>query len=641
MASFLEALRNPETQSALLGFLNGAVQASQPTRVPMGFGTALGMMGQGALQGKLVDYPQQQWQRERLLSEQQTRPLQLDLLKAQTAKANASAQDESNQDALYSLAVAADEAASSGGDPGMAVEQFGALRGIPQETIKQMADAIRSNPSQIRAFRTALQPAKYATQLQVAGIRADATNNATEQRAAAARELNNVRERIASATNAVRQGAQLTQMQIAQLNADVGRERILAGLEGIGLRNQGQLDVTGLRNQGTLENTKLRNQGQLENTGLANEGRMANTALIGQNQLANIGAQGQNALNVAGLNNQGRLENTALVGANQRSNLEAQGVQRLAQIDAQGRNEMDVTNLRLSQQPKEVRIQQYIDSLPSGERASVIATMQRTRAPISSMDPAAVREFQAFSTLSPEDQEKYLLLKRGGLDTVKDINGVPTEVTRRPGASSVTTTPLTTLDRQAGGAQAIKRAEATGSASGTEFVKNVASLRDEAVNSQTSLNAIDAAQRALDSGIRTGFAPQTRQEIARAFTTLTGLPSPVTENTDVFLAAIGLQVGQVIRAFGAGTGLSDADREYAERIASGTIKASPAAIARVLEIGRKAARFKIGTYNEARGRFNTRNPDAADTFPAISDPTEKGNVPYAGAGGFTYLGKVP
>lgn len=54
-----EGLNDPQTQSALLGFLNGAVNASQPTRVPMGFGAALGMMGQGALQGK-HDFAQQQ-----------------------------------------------------------------------------------------------------------------------------------------------------------------------------------------------------------------------------------------------------------------------------------------------------------------------------------------------------------------------------------------------------------------------------------------------------------------------------------------------------------------------------------------------------------------------------------------------------
>jgi hypothetical protein len=64
MAGIMDWLGDPQNQAALLGLTQAASQAAMPTRVPMGFGAALGQIGGGALQGKIINYPQQQLQQQ-------------------------------------------------------------------------------------------------------------------------------------------------------------------------------------------------------------------------------------------------------------------------------------------------------------------------------------------------------------------------------------------------------------------------------------------------------------------------------------------------------------------------------------------------------------------------------------------------
>lgn len=62
----MDWLQNPQNQAAILGFTQAASQAAMPTRVPMGFGAALGQMGAGALQGKLQGYPDYQLKQQEI-----------------------------------------------------------------------------------------------------------------------------------------------------------------------------------------------------------------------------------------------------------------------------------------------------------------------------------------------------------------------------------------------------------------------------------------------------------------------------------------------------------------------------------------------------------------------------------------------
>jgi formyltetrahydrofolate synthetase len=60
--------------------------------------------------------------------------------------------------------------------------------------------------------------------------------------------------------------------------------------------------------------------------------------------------------------------------------------------------------------------------------------------------------------------------------------------------------------------------------------------------------------------------------------------------------------------FGAGTGLSDADREFAKLIAGGNTQVTEAALRRILDINERAARGVIALHNERAKGVKTNIP---------------------------------
>ena len=64
---------------------------------------------------------------------------------------------------------------------------------------------------------------------------------------------------------------------------------------------------------------------------------------------------------------------------------------------------------------------------------------------------------------------------------------------------------------------------------------------------------------------------------------------------------MGKEVGSLIRMFGSGTGLSDADRMYAEKIAGGNISVNEQSLRKMIAINKRARINLIRRYNrEAR-----------------------------------------
>jgi len=57
-------------------------------------------------------------------------------------------------------------------------------------------------------------------------------------------------------------------------------------------------------------------------------------------------------------------------------------------------------------------------------------------------------------------------------------------------------------------------------------------------------------------------------------------------------------VGKIIKQFGAGTGLSDADRQYAEKMAAGKITLDTKALNKILDINERGARNVITRHNK-------------------------------------------
>ena len=105
-------------------------------------------------------------------------------------------------------------------------------------------------------------------------------------------------------------------------------------------------------------------------------------------------------------------------------------------------------------------------------------------------------------------------------------------------------------------------------------------------------------------------------------------------NSQAYAAALGANVGQLIKQFGAGTGLSDDDRIFAKQIAGGEITITEQAIRKILDINDKAANRIIDTHNRKYGGVKTNIPLTVEKPVGTAPPP-----PAASAGGFKYLGK--
>jgi hypothetical protein len=94
-------------------------------------------------------------------------------------------------------------------------------------------------------------------------------------------------------------------------------------------------------------------------------------------------------------------------------------------------------------------------------------------------------------------------------------------------------------------------------------------------------------------------------------------------NSQAYAAALGSNVGRIIKQFGAGTGLSDADREYAAQIAGGKIALTEAALRKILDINDRAANRVIDVHNKNVGGIKTNIPLTVEK-PTFAAPPPSG-----------------
>ena len=99
------------------------------------------------------------------------------------------------------------------------------------------------------------------------------------------------------------------------------------------------------------------------------------------------------------------------------------------------------------------------------------------------------------------------------------------------------------------------------------------------------------AQQLLDGGIFTGLGADAIVEVARVGSFF-GIDSPTLQNTQAFALERFAKVADIIQAYGAGTGLSDADREFALAQA-GQPTFEKATLERMLRIERQVAQFQL------------------------------------------------
>ena len=92
-------------------------------------------------------------------------------------------------------------------------------------------------------------------------------------------------------------------------------------------------------------------------------------------------------------------------------------------------------------------------------------------------------------------------------------------------------------------------------------------------------------------------------------------------NSQAYAAAMAQNVGKLIKQYGAGTGLSDADRDYATKAAAGEISMDEKAIRRILDINDRAANFVIDRHNKDVQGIKTNVPLSVEK-PTVEQPRQ-------------------
>jgi hypothetical protein len=122
---------------------------------------------------------------------------------------------------------------------------------------------------------------------------------------------------------------------------------------------------------------------------------------------------------------------------------------------------------------------------------------------------------------------------------------------------------------------------------------------DDAQQAMLSLPTIQKGRKLLDSGMITGFGANQILGVGKALQRFgfDQFSDPIA-NTEAYASSMGKMVGQIIKQFGAGTGLSDADREYAERMAGAKIGLTEKSLRKILDIAERGLRNSIEAHNK-------------------------------------------
>lgn len=139
-----------------------------------------------------------------------------------------------------------------------------------------------------------------------------------------------------------------------------------------------------------------------------------------------------------------------------------------------------------------------------------------------------------------------------------------------------------------------------GKDAGKLLIDNLGEGKKEKRTMAESMRTANRAMKLIDSGkVNMGSFANTRQGFSKFFNMLGITSSESPALTDQFVAETASLVKDVLASgdFGAGSGLSDADREYAAKLAGGDIKMEPQAAYRILQIRARANQAKLNQWN--------------------------------------------
>jgi len=151
-----------------------------------------------------------------------------------------------------------------------------------------------------------------------------------------------------------------------------------------------------------------------------------------------------------------------------------------------------------------------------------------------------------------------------------------------------------------------------------QFKGHLAAIDQARQTMQATANIRD--QLNAPGGVITGAAAGDRlalQKIGRLF----GVAQPeAITNTEALSAAAGPLVLATVKGLGAGSGISNADREFAERIAGGSTALDETSIRRLIDIQEQAANEKMTRSQGIVNQLIQTNPNLVNLAPLLTAP---------------------
>jgi hypothetical protein len=204
--------------------------------------------------------------------------------------------------------------------------------------------------------------------------------------------------------------------------------------------------------------------------------------------------------------------------------------------------------------------------------------------------PAALQELEAYMNMTPEQKATFEKLQK----------------IKSPGTTISLPAQEKAFETELGKEQA------------GSIIKNRTAAQDAA----SIIDTVKTGRDIMKSGMITGAGADFLVNLNQGLKTV-GIDAGYADaaaNSQAFAANMANNVGKLIKQFGAGTGLSDADREFAKDMAGGRISLDAKAINRILDINERAARNVITRHNKDVKGIKTNIPLEVEMPPAINAP---------------------
>ena len=173
----------------------------------------------------------------------------------------------------------------------------------------------------------------------------------------------------------------------------------------------------------------------------------------------------------------------------------------------------------------------------------------------------------------------------------------------------------------------VQKVEQIASQMGTELAKvgakNFTDMYDKATKAVATIETVDSSLPLLDD-MFTGAGAELKLNInryAEAFGIDLGNLDAIANN-EVYLAKAATRVAEYIVNLGAGTGLSDKDREFSEAVVGGRVASNAESLKRILKDLKRGAENKVNSYNTVRqdvmGGLGENQVGVMTFFPSVT-----------------------